>query len=93
MVPGYVQGMSRVPPDHAEGGGGGRLYLERLWKTLNSEPRTSNLEPRTLNSRAKPPKATSEPLQSLLIANRLRPQSHPKASSMRQQSADKATRK
>jgi hypothetical protein len=28
---------------------------------------------------AKPPKATSKPSQSLLIANRLRPQSHPKA--------------
>jgi hypothetical protein len=31
MVPGYVQGMSRVPPDQPEGGVGGELYLEDLW--------------------------------------------------------------
>ena len=44
-------------------------------------------------SRRKPPNATSKPPQSLLIANRLRPQSHPKAISKRQQSANKATPK
>jgi hypothetical protein len=31
MVPGYVQGLSRVPPDQLEGGGRGGLYSERLW--------------------------------------------------------------
>ena len=38
MVIGYVQGLSRVPPGHPEGGAGGELYSVCLWKTLNSEP-------------------------------------------------------
>ena len=38
-----------------------------------------------------PPKATSKPPQSLLIANRLRPQSHPKATLKPPQSHPKAT--
>jgi hypothetical protein len=45
MVPGYVQGMSRVPPDQHPGGAGGELYSEDLWETLNSELRTLNFEP------------------------------------------------
>jgi len=28
---GHVQGMSRVPPDHPEGGAGGELYSGGLW--------------------------------------------------------------
>jgi hypothetical protein len=31
MVPGLVQGLSRVPPDHPGGGGGGGLYSGGLW--------------------------------------------------------------
>src|ERR1035437_1808617 len=60
---------------------------------VGTEPRTQNLELRTLKSRTKPPKATSKPSQSLLIANRLRPQSHLNASPMRPQSYLKATPK
>ena len=47
MVPGHVQGLSRVPPDHPEGGAGGELYSEGLWTIRN-------FEPRTLKGRAKP---------------------------------------
>jgi hypothetical protein len=32
MVPGYVQGGTRVPPDQPEGGGRGSLYSECLWR-------------------------------------------------------------
>jgi len=31
MGPGYVQGMSRPPPDHPEGGGREELYSGGLW--------------------------------------------------------------
>jgi hypothetical protein len=31
MVPGHVQGMSRVPPDHPKEGAGGELDSEALW--------------------------------------------------------------
>ena len=31
MVPGYVQGLSRVPPDLPEADAGGELYSEGLW--------------------------------------------------------------
>ena len=31
MVPGHVQGLSRVPPDHPEGAAEGELYSEGLW--------------------------------------------------------------
>jgi hypothetical protein len=44
MGPGYVQGLSRAPPDHPEGGAGGELYSGGLWSTRNIEPRTPNLE-------------------------------------------------
>src|ERR1035437_1586414 len=60
-------------------------------RTSNFEPRTSNLELRTSKSLAKPPNATSKPPQSVLIANRLRPQSHPKAPPKLHQSSTKAT--
>ena len=43
--------------------------------------------------RTGPPKATSKPPQSLLIARGLRPQSHPKATPMRPQSHLNATLK
>ena len=55
----WVQGRSRVPPDHREGGGRGRLYSGLLM--VSAEHRTSN-------SRSKPAKATSKPPQSVLIA-------------------------
>ncbi len=50
---GWYQGMSRVPPDHPEGGEKGGMNSVCLWKTLNSEPRTLNLE--------QPGKATTKP--------------------------------
>ncbi len=28
---GHLQGLSRVPPDHPEGGAGAELYPESLW--------------------------------------------------------------
>ncbi len=31
MVPGHVQGLSRVPPDHPGGGARGELYSGGLW--------------------------------------------------------------
>src|SRR5208337_4377411 len=39
MVLGHVQGLSRVPPDHPEGGAGGELYSEDLWWTRGNERR------------------------------------------------------
>ena len=45
MVPGYVQGVSRVPPDHRESGGVGGMNSECLWWAPKLEPRTSNFEP------------------------------------------------
>ena len=45
MVPGHVQGLSRMPPDHDEGSGAEELYSEGLWQIRNFEPRTLNLEP------------------------------------------------
>jgi hypothetical protein len=41
---GQVQGDTRVPPDHPEGGARDELYSKGLWETPNFEPRTSNLE-------------------------------------------------
>jgi hypothetical protein len=38
MVPGYVQGGTRVPPDQPGGDGRGELYLGCLWWTRNLEP-------------------------------------------------------
>jgi hypothetical protein len=35
MVPGHVQGMSMVPPDHPGRGAEGELYSDCLWKTPN----------------------------------------------------------
>jgi|ERR1035437_3146738 hypothetical protein len=49
MVPGYVQGGTRAPPDQPEGGGRGRLYLGCLWWIRNIEHRTSNIEHPTPN--------------------------------------------
>jgi hypothetical protein len=46
---------------------------------------------KALPTSPKPPKATLKPPQSLLIANRLRPQSHPKATTKLPQSHPKAT--
>jgi hypothetical protein len=57
MVPGYVQGLSGVPPDHPEGGAGGELYSEGLWWTQNIQHPTSN-------GPAKPPKTTPGRMQS-----------------------------
>ena len=34
MVPGHVQGLSRVPPDHPERGAGGELYSEGLCEKI-----------------------------------------------------------
>ena len=31
MVLGHVQALSRVPPDHLQGGAGGELYSYGLW--------------------------------------------------------------
>jgi hypothetical protein len=47
----------------------------------------------TMSSRPRPPKAISKPPQSLLIANRLRPQSHSNATSKPPQSHPKATQR
>jgi hypothetical protein len=44
MVPGHVQGLSRVPPDHHEGGAGGELDSEGLWWRQNIQHPTSNIE-------------------------------------------------
>jgi hypothetical protein len=35
MVPGHVQGMSRVPPGRLEGGGGGEMDSGSLWWRAN----------------------------------------------------------
>jgi hypothetical protein len=40
MVPGHVQGLSRKPPDHPEGGVGGELDSDGLWGT----PKVQSLE-------------------------------------------------
>lgn len=39
MVLGLVQGLSKVPPDHPEGGSGVELYSGGVWGTPNFEPR------------------------------------------------------
>src|ERR1035437_999430 len=78
MVPGCVQGMSRVPPDQPEGGGRGRLYLERLWKTLNLEPRTLNLEQRDKATRGECRRKNAE-CRSTVQSHIMRHQSHHKA--------------
>ena len=44
MVPGHVQGLSRVPPDHPEGSPGGRVYSRGLWRTRGNEGRTQAAE-------------------------------------------------
>jgi hypothetical protein len=57
MVPDHVQGLTRVPPDHREGGQGGELYSGGLWWAPNIQYPTTNIqhpmegnrEPRTLN--------------------------------------------
>jgi hypothetical protein len=59
MVPGHVQGLSRVPPDRPEGGAGGELDSDGLWWTPGSEGRRQNEECRMQNRRAKPPEATA----------------------------------
>jgi hypothetical protein len=51
MVPGHVQGLSRVPPDHAEGGAGGELDSGGLWWTPNIQHPTSNIQHPTWNGR------------------------------------------
>jgi hypothetical protein len=86
MVPGYVQGMSRVPPDHPERGAVEELYSGGLWgkaevQSLKSKVQSRRAETRigpgqggSLASRSKPPQrhfnATSKPPQCVLIANR-----------------------
>ena len=42
MVLGHVQGMSRVPPDHPEGGRGKELYSRGLWWRATPGPQTTN---------------------------------------------------
>src|ERR1035441_4850447 len=84
MVPGYVQGGTRPPPDHPQGGPGGELYSEGLWKTLNNQHPTSDIEPgKAGQASLKPPqcalKATTKRVDSQLIGTPMRPQSHPKA--------------
>jgi hypothetical protein len=49
MVPGYVQGGTRVPPDQPEGGGRGRLYLGCLWWIPNIQHPTTNIKHPTSN--------------------------------------------
>jgi hypothetical protein len=51
-----------------------RLLAKRPDRQLQTAPQTTRV-----NGFLKPPKATPKPPQSLLIANRLRPQSHSKA--------------
>src|ERR1035438_7452298 len=70
---GRVQGGTRVPPDHAGGGGNGGLYSGCLLWRRGNEGRRQSAECR------KPPNATSKPPQSLLIAKGLGPQTHLKA--------------
>ena len=61
MVPGQVQGLSRMPPDFPEAGTEGQLYWEGLWRTLGSEGRRKNAECRMIRqSHAKPPWGQSE---------------------------------
>src|ERR1035437_3948895 len=111
MVPAYVQGGTRVPPDQPEGGARGQLYSGCLWGTPTIQHPASNFQHQTpgqsqpkphsakstkrkvemgVTSRGKPPKVTSKPPQSVLVANRLRPQCVSKASPMRPQSHLKA---
>src|ERR1039458_439841 len=49
MVPGYVQGGTRVPPDQPEGGGRGTLYLGCLWWIPNIQHPTTNIQHPTSN--------------------------------------------
>src|SRR5208282_946595 len=84
MVPGYVQGLSRVPPDQPEGGEGGELYSQGLWKTLNIQHPATNFHPRTApQSHPKPLqcdiKATPKPVDSHLIGTPKPPQCDPNA--------------
>src|ERR1019366_9002517 len=44
MGPGYVQGGTRVPPDHPEGGGSGGVYSECLCETPWGEYGMRNAE-------------------------------------------------
>jgi hypothetical protein len=48
MVPGHVQGLSRVPPDHPEEGAEGELYSEGLWW----KPEVQSLKSRVKSPRA-----------------------------------------
>src|ERR1035437_6813807 len=78
MVPGYVQGIPRPP----RGRRGRRVGFGILM--MNTLGRRRNADCGGQNNRAKPP-------QSVLIANRLRPQSHPNATLMLPQGSTKAT--
>src|ERR1035441_2659386 len=98
MVPGYVQDMSRVPPDQPEGGGRGGLYSECLWCILSIQHRTSNFQHRNAGQSHPKPlqcdiKATTKPVDSQLIGTPKPPQSHLKATPMRPQCDPKATSK
>ena len=54
MVPGHVQGLSRMPPDHPEGAAGGGLYSEDLWRTPWGECGMRNSRKRLLQARYRP---------------------------------------
>jgi hypothetical protein len=56
MVPEHVQGLSRVPPEPAEGGAEGELFSGGLWGTPNNQHPTTDSQARKAGqSHPKPP--------------------------------------
>jgi hypothetical protein len=95
--------IASYPASHPTSPGKPFAKLDRLLECLSFRQSTPAEEGRRQNvdqearsnppSKPKPPKATSKPPQSQLIGNRLRPQSHPKATPKLPQSFHKAPTK
>jgi hypothetical protein len=77
----WYQGTSRVVPEWRQGAKGVQTAVLNIANAYATQSQTSpdprwKAEGTMQKPRARPPKATSKPPQSLLIARGLRPQSH-----------------